>query len=160
MDFGFWNQDETNTGEYYSIAASNIDHSLYQPKFLVQMWQTFDKINLYLSCSFLMHVEGTSCIPNEPGDFSLSPLGEDKRMKCHEYSKDCTSFECETLKFICNIKDESFPSKMILYMSIIVGSLVVLTCGLCIAFCVLRKKLADAQRVNSEVSAAVREAEE
>ena len=49
---------------------------------------------------------------------------------------------------------------MILYLSIIVGSLVFLTCLLCVAFCVLRKKLRDAQRINTEVSVAVRQAEE
>ena len=92
---------------------------------------------------------------NEPGEFTLGLEG--KTMRCEDFGEECVSQECLELKFICDIQDED--DDMILYLSIIVGTLVLLTCCLFVAFCILRKKLKDAQRINTEVSAAVREAE-
>ena len=75
-----------------SIAASNIDDSLYQPKYLVQIWKTFSEFNLFLSCSFLMHKEGMSCVDNQPGEFSLGNFGQERMIKC---DGECQGQECE-----------------------------------------------------------------
>ena len=64
-------KDDNNFGDSYTIAASNIDYSLYQSKFLMQTWDDFDDINLFLSCSFLMRPEGLNCVDNDNGQFYL-----------------------------------------------------------------------------------------
>ena len=45
------------------------------------------------------------------------------------------------------------------FLVIIVCVMVILTLGLIVAYCLIKKRLNNAQRVKSEVSAAVREAE-
>lgn len=59
--------NEDDKGIYARIGASNINNSLYQPKYLVQIWETFSTFNFYQSCSFLMHPENLQCVDNEPG---------------------------------------------------------------------------------------------
>ena len=49
-----------------SISTSNIDNSLYQPKYLAVTTPELPAIDLYISCSFLMHPEGDKCVDNEP----------------------------------------------------------------------------------------------
>jgi hypothetical protein len=151
-------KDNNNTGSKIYIGASKIDESLYQSKYLVQIYSIFEYFNVFLSCSYLMHREGYKCVDNEPGIFYLGTLGKEQPMKCKDIKgkcKDSDSMECQALAFIC-LDEGILP---MFYLTLIVCSLILLTLGLLVAYVMIRRRLVNAQRVNSEVSMASRLAE-
>jgi hypothetical protein len=78
-----------------------------------------------------MHREGTSCVDNQPGEFSLGNFGEERLVKCEDK---CQGQECEQLQFICDMEMQEEKDQTILYLTIAV---IALTVFVMIGFCFL-----------------------
>lgn len=87
--------------------------ALDQPTYLMSAREEFSQIDVYLSCNFLQHLEGETCVDNDEnkpfylglpfsGDVTTYGCSDLDSGKCTFTSKnDNMEAECAKLKFLC-----------------------------------------------------------
>lgn len=76
------------------IATAKDDVSIYKPKYLIQYWEKFSEMKVFVSCSLFMHMDGAStCTNNIEGTFYLGlPISSKTApplYKCKDQKKLC-----------------------------------------------------------------------
>ena len=104
--------------------------------------EQFSEIDVYLSCNFLQHLEGETCVDNDenkPFYLGLPFSGQAKTYGCSDLVGDKCSFtltkddnmeaECAKLRFLCQTNSAS-PMVYLIACIIVLAVSVILACGL------------------------------
>jgi hypothetical protein len=95
-----------------------------------------------------MHPQGTRCLDNEPGQFSIGFFDKLRFATCDDKKEFCRdddeNIDCLTLTFICSKGKMSSTT----YLIIALSCLGTLSIGLMVGYCLLKRKLQNTIRLN------------